>query len=161
MIIFQLDKCTNSKKLWKLCNEQSLCQVERLPRDLLDENDDRILKLSLDGNRPLVTVDHTIHYDNTQSMTQRHPGIVIIHSAKRATLVEAEILDILAKFKSSFPSWHITPMHNSVIQITQLDINVWHKADSGLIHDAYIERSTEGWQDQLAAFLSKNAALCS
>lgn len=116
------------------------------------------------GN-PLLTTDGALIYEHFDAMPMLHPGIVIISNAETVlkTLTIKQVQIILRKFKSRFPQWHELSCRNSIIQITQDSISIFHAEDDKLIHDGTCYYEVSAWNagmKELLGILHKNANRC-
>jgi len=119
------------------------------------------------GN-PLLTTDRALIYEHFDTIPMLHPGIVIISNAETIlrTLTIKQVQIILRKFKSGFRQWHEVSCGNSIIQITQDSISIFHAEDDGLIHDGacyYKKDEVSDWRTsvkELLRILCRNANRC-
>ena len=54
--------------------------------------------------------------------------------------------------------WHQLPLQNSIIEITEKSVEIWHVEDGKLAKDGYVEFNDDGdWVHQLLNLLQQNS----
>ena len=163
MIAYQLDKCTDSKRLYNGCLAEQLAIVYRFTAIQCENDtpDPVILAHCVQAGRVLLTTDSSFHYDNQQYLPQTHEGIVIVSNSINKCLTEKDFISSLAKFKAAFLNWHLTQPKNSILQITQHWVELSAIRDGLVCVLATLEFTDPEWQTVLTAKLVENGAVIS
>ena len=137
MRTFQLDECTNSKKLRRQCKEQGLVDVHSFPEELRNKGvkDPAVLKWLAGLSTPLVTTDAGLKTEHTSDIPDSYPGIVVLCSADRATLTLRDKQALLGKFKNNLAGWDQIDISDVIVEIwkgQEYDVNVT-RVESGCI----------------------------
>jgi hypothetical protein len=160
MIAFQVDENFRDKEFAKACRAQGMADVTCFPPEMRGADDEDVLHHFMALDKPLLTNDINIAADHEPSVPARHPGIIIVcysdQNPRTATM--AGLRKIISDFKKSFPKWHNSTCSNSILQITELDVIVWHMHDGSLRKDSYIPFSKSGWQEELELLLIENSS---
>jgi len=159
MTTFRFDDCIYSKRLRRECQEQGLAEASRLPRELLGRKDHEILPALAAANAAIVTEDRRIAAENADFLSGGHPGVVIVANAPSVmpTITDSLVREILARLKDQYPPWHCSDIRNSIIEITQEGVWVWHAEAGTLVHDEYIPYSAADLAAVLERVLRANA----
>lgn len=161
MITFQFDQCFNDKKVIKACTDEGLAIVHRLPRELLGKPDPELLAVLMKSPNPVVTLDRALPTEHTAHIPPKNPGIVVVNYSRDVprTITTREAAKILRKFKERVPAWHQISVQNSIIEITEKSVEIWHIEETELVTDGYLEINVEtGWTEQLTQTLRQNSA---
>ncbi len=121
MRTFQLDECTNSKKLRRQCKEQGLVNVRSFPEELRNKGvkDPAVLNWLGGLSTPLVTTDTGLKTEHTSDFPDSYPGIVVLCRADRPTLTLRDKQALLGKFKNNLAGW-------DQIDISDVIVEIWH-----------------------------------
>lgn len=124
MRTFQLDECTNSKKLRRQCKQQGVVDVRSFPVELKNKSvkDPQVLQWLAGLDTPLVTTDAHLKTEHTSDMPDSHPGIVVLCSAGRSTLTLRDKQALLSAFKSNLTGW-------DQIDVSNLIVEIWKRHD--------------------------------
>jgi hypothetical protein len=164
MITFQLDQNVNKRSLAETCQKEGKAGVWRFPKkwSTIAEGfkDPDLLPVVMAGDKPLVTNDRNIAKENARFIPSKNPGIAIVGFAKGTIkpLGRGDIEKILVNFKAQFPRWHLVSWSNSVVEITQNSVEVWHVEAGNLGPDDYWPMTQPGWPNLFEAVLRKNAS---
>jgi len=159
MITYQLDECTNSKKLAESCSRQGLVEVRRWPGRRKGQKNPEWLPDMLASGGTLLTTDREIHFQHVAHIPSTHSGILIVAKTQSATTIRREdVMRILAQFKSAFPEWHCLSLRNSIVEICETHIQLWW-VESGKRVTAVVRHSDPGWQTDLLGLLQRNARI--
>lgn len=159
MSAFVFDDCIFSKKLKAECDRQGLVNTQRLQDDLRAEGDQRILPTVVGQGSVLVTEDRKIAEENAECLSRGHPGLVVVASEDSTrTLTDELVRAILRKLKTVFPNWHCITIRNSIVEITQRTVLVWHAAGSKLDYDHHVALDDPRMPEALLGVLSRNAS---
>ena len=158
MIAYQVDECLNSKKLVASCAAEGLAKVRRFPFRLKQSEDPVVLQEVLPTGWTLVTTDREIHLLHSAYIPNRHSGILIIASCESSrTICIRDVMGILRKFKTAFPEWHVASLHNSVVELTEQQAEVWQVVNGVAKRAGLFEFKNPNWQDGLRDLLTKLA----
>jgi len=158
---FVLDECAFSKRLRAQCEQEGLATVRRLPRALAGSKDPELLPEVVRAGYTLLTYDREIGEQNASLLSLGHAGIVIVRSAStQSPLTDALARQILGKFKQIIPLWHSANAANSVIEITQESIQLWHAEGGELEQDVYLGYDRADLQGTLLDVLKANSSRC-
>ena len=164
MTTFLLDQNVNKKSLAESCNREGLVVVRRFPRQWQrfpgGFKDPELLPIVMAGQEPLLTNDRNIARDHCSYIPALNPGIIIISLCKGTIkpLGKGDIERIIRKFKQLFSQWHTVKWNNSIVEVTQLGVEVWHIEVGTLRRDAYAAFNDPDWVSAISVALSKNAA---
>jgi hypothetical protein len=165
MPTFQLDECLNDPEFAQECEDDSNAKnipgvaVRLFPRRLRGEDDDVVLRESLQLDGAILTKDRRIARDWIAAIPNQHPGIIIIANApgNAATITVSIVKKILSNFKKAFPQWHALSFRNSVLEITQIGIEIWRASDNILLPSGYIQFDSNERETILIGKLASNA----
>jgi hypothetical protein len=159
MIAFQVDENFRDKHFAAACNSEGLASVAPFPPELRGKADDDVLDAFLARERPIVTNDINIAAHHPQAVPQRHPGIIIVcySPGNPRTSTMKGLQKIIFAFKKAFSAWHSTSYANSIIQLTELDVHIWHKEGDSIRRDHYIPFTDRDWVGRLQAALIQNS----
>jgi hypothetical protein len=159
MITYQVDECIDSKKFVDACNAQGLVSVWRYPQSLKSKKDPEVLTAILHSGRTLLTTDRTIHFDNSNSIPDRHAGILIFaNTISPQTITVSKIMRSLEKLKSLFPSWHKISIQNSVVELGEDGVRIWRVIAGCTQEINFYGFDQKNWQNDLPASLLKIAS---
>jgi hypothetical protein len=158
MITFQFDQCLNSKRFARDCQAEHLCETLRLPAALADAKDPDLLRTLMARENPLVTFDRALPRDHAPCIPERNPGIIVLTNFPAPQTMTIRIAQhILKRFKLAFPQWHEVSWMNSIVEITTINVEVWHVDQAKLIRNAYLGFDSADWQTQLQDLLRLNS----
>ncbi|MGA2032133.1 MAG: hypothetical protein ABSG68_07760 [Thermoguttaceae bacterium] len=162
MRAFQLDECTNSRKLKDECQKEGRAELHRFPVAMRNKavKDDEILRWLSTLDAPLLTSDVRMKRDHASEMPATHPGIVVMSSGDRHPLSRKEKLKLLAVVKADFPEWDKVPLANSVVEIRlggDYDISVARACSGRVEMELLFQRTDKDWQRRLQEALRQNA----
>lgn len=163
MTSFQLDQNVNKKSLARDCERQGLANVARFPSEWKNRpggfKDPDLLPIVMKGNRTFVTNDRKIAQENASAIPDEHPGIIIVGFCKGTVkpIGRGSIEGILASFKIKYPDWHVVSWSNTIAEITQQSVEVWHIENGILRSDEYLPFDRPFWTTALSDWLSKNS----
>jgi hypothetical protein len=158
---FVLDECAYSRRLRAQCEQEGLATVKRLPRALAGSKDPELLPEVVRAGDTLLTYDREIAEQNASLLSLGHAGIVVVRSASiRSPLTDALARQILRKFKQIMPGWHSANVTNSVIEITQESVQLWHAEGGKLEQDGYLRFDRADLQEALLDVLKTNSSRC-
>ena len=148
---FQLDECLNDADFARLCVNEAEAKkisginVNLLPDSLHGEDDDIVLAQLMKRDGTLLTKDRKIASEHSNAIPNSNPGIVIIANAPGSvrTMSVKQVEKILSEFKSNYTEWHALSFKNSIIEISQIGIEIWHVSDGKLIHDRFVAFSEQ------------------
>ncbi len=162
MTTFQLDECLNDRTFADRCNAEAVGETQtfRYPRRLKGEDDPAVLADLLPRGNPLVTTDRAMPEQHGEHIRIPHPGIVIVcHSPDEPrTITASRAAAILARVKSSVPDWHRLPLANSIVFLTEVDVEVCCVQSGSLVHGRHLSYTDPNWPADLTADLAMNAA---
>ena len=132
MNTFQFDKCLNSRRVVKACNDEGLVCARRLDWHLNDAEDPELLAAYMSGQNPLITTDRALPGEHSECIPDRNPGIIVVAFSRSIdksretlkTMTADAAAKILHKFKQAFPDWHKVSVCDCIIEITDKDIEV-------------------------------------
>lgn len=159
MTAFQFDKCFDDKKVIKKCNDEGHATALRLPRNLRDAEDPELLKVFMPGRHAMVTTDRALPTQHTAHIPDTNPGIVVVCYSRDVlkTITTGAAAKILDQLKSSLSTWHQTSVANSIVEITEQSVEVFHVEAGKLIQDTYLDFKKESdWPVQFLNTLQKN-----
>jgi hypothetical protein len=162
MKTFQFDKCFDDKKIIRKCNEENLVNALRLPPPMRTWEDPELLDTFMKLSNPLITLDRSMPADHATSIPDSNPGIVVVGNAPGipqtiTTLMAGKTLaQFKARFKDMTRGWHELPIKNSIVEITQKSVQVWHVVGGKLISDKYLSFDETGWMERLVDLLVQN-----
>ena len=158
MIAFQLDQCLDSKRFAKECHAEGLCQVQRFPSVLRNAEDPELLMTLMVQAIPLVTFDRALAHEHARFIPDNNPGIIVISNyPSPQTLTVSIAQKVLRRFKAGFPEWHQVAWRNSVVEITDIGVQVWYVQSGKLVRNEYLAFDAPGWQERLRAVLVENS----
>jgi hypothetical protein len=118
---FQLDQCSNHSGFAEKCNREGRCIVRRLPKNLVDADDNAILSVLLPSDAPILTMDFTIIEDNPGCIPADSAGMIIVKARpNKASVMEK----LVAKFKVSFPNWPNEDWSGIYLEIEETNVYV-------------------------------------
>jgi hypothetical protein len=162
MTIFQLDQCLNDRRLADRCNRASQGQAQafRFPNRLHDAPDPVVLAALLPRGNPFISTDRAMPEEHACHIHNPHAGIVIIcHSPDEPrTMTSALAAAILARFKTAVPCWHSLPLANSIMFLTEIDVEVCHVGAGKLVQGRHLPYTDTTWAEKMVADLQANAA---
>jgi hypothetical protein len=162
MITFQLDQCFNDRRLAERCNAEAegRAQVFRYPRRLFGVLDPDVLADLIPRGNPLVTTDRAMPGKHAAYIVEPHPGIVVVcyssHEVK--TITTSRAAAILVRLKEAVPGWYQLPVANSVLFITEVDVEVCRVEFGTLMRGRSLPYTDPNWTAQLIADLEMNAS---
>ena len=165
MIKIQLDESITSKKFAKNCKNERKSYPVQFPKKFKGKSvqDPEVQKYCVQNKLPLLTFDRKILLENYKKFVQQHPGIIIIALNKmqrpRIFITVRLAALILDQFKKDFPIWNKTSCYNSIIEITNETIEIWHIGGKEIKHDGIFDRKTKNWQRKIITVLKQNSAL--
>jgi hypothetical protein len=161
MTTFQLDECLNDRRFQEDCEAGNLAKVYRYPRALRGQDDAVVLSTLLQRPNPLLTKDRHMPDDHVAAIPENHPGLVVIANAPDIpqTITMPGVRKILANFKQLFPEWHQVALRNSVIELTQVGVEVRCLQGGRLVRNDYLPFDNTGWKEQLISILNNNSGL--
>lgn len=160
MTTFQFDQCFDDKKVIKNCNEEGLATAHRLPKELRGTEDPELLAVLMQRTAPLVTLDRALPAEHTKHIPEANPGIIVVNYSRDVlrTITTTAASKILAQFKEKVPSWHQLTLQNSIIEITEQSVEIWHIEGGELMEDVYIDiEKDQDWIDIFLQILETNA----
>ena len=159
MSTFQFDQCFNDQKIIRKCQEEGVAGALRFPARMCDLEDPQVLDRFMQLPNPLVTLDRRLPEDHAAFIPDNHPGIVVVSNAPGIpqTITTNQGGKILAQFKARLSSWFQISFQNSVIEITQESVEIWHVTGGKLVRDGYLTFQQTDWADQLTMLLQQNA----
>ena len=160
MNTFQFDQCFNDKKVIKACTDEGLANALRLPRDLHDKSDPELLGTLMKSANPLVTLDRALPAEHAASIPSANPGIVVVNYSRDVprTITTREAARILRQFKDRLSNWNELSLQNSILEITEKSVEIWHIEASIRVHDGYLEFDNDNkWIDSFLLLLKQNA----
>lgn len=158
MNLFQVDQCMDSKRFVESCASAGVADVRRFPRRRAGQKDPEILRAVLSTGRTLITTDRGIHIEHAAHFPEIHPGVVIVAVISPGkTLTTRQVARILSHFKQAFPEWHRVTLRNSVVEVTEVGVEVW-KVGRGMVdRSGYLDFQQTDWQSKLIRLLDENA----
>ncbi|MGA2497036.1 MAG: hypothetical protein ABSH20_04815 [Tepidisphaeraceae bacterium] len=164
MRLFQLDECLNSKLIEKICNEDGGYATHRFPKKYRGKGvqDPSILAEFFAVGKCIVTNDRAMLEHHVPDIPKQHPGLVILTMAPSRPprdIDDKKSLKLLANFKARCPGWKSMPIINSVIWITDCAVQIYHRTESDLTRDLYLEYDTADFETRVSVALVRNASL--
>ncbi len=160
MTNFQFDKCFNDKKIIERCNAGEQVTALRLPRKLFDAEDPELLAALLPLGNPIVTIDRALPSEHASHIPDANPGIVVVCYSRNVvnrTLTTHAAASILERFKQQVTIWNTVSIRNSIITITEADVEVCHVQNGRLERDSHlVYYSQPNWVTILLASLQTN-----
>ncbi len=152
MRTFQLDECANSKKLRWQCKEQGLVDVRSFPKEIKNKSvkDPAVLEWFAGLSATLVTTDARLKTDHTSAIPDRHPGIVVLCSADRATLILRDKQALLGKFKNNLTGWDQIDISDMIVEIWkghEYDVSVTRVESGQIVSEVRMEYKDADWPD--------------
>ena len=161
MKTFQLDECINSKRLAAACNAAHKCNTHRFPKKMKGKGiqDPVVLKEFFSAGKAIVTNDAAMLCDHVVDIPELHPGLlfVVFSPECKHELSDEASAGILNSLKQRVPTWNQIPCDNSVIVITEKDIEILHKRGERLDRDLYAEYGDEEIAGLVTNALIRNA----
>jgi len=159
MSAFIFDDCIFSKDLKVECDRQGLVSTQRLEDDLRGKEDCIVLPAIVNRGSVLVTEDRRMAEENAEFLSNDHPGLLVVASEESTkTLTGRLVRAILNRLKSVLPNWHSVTMRNSIVEVTQRTVFVYH-ADRGTIHyDRHMPLDDPKMLEDLVTILNRNAS---
>lgn len=158
MSFFQLDECSNDKRVANRCNAGGKSQVRRWPENLKGVSDHVWFPDVLTRNAPVLTIDFTIVLEeqNRKAIPQNNSGIIVVKpefptrgfSMKLAT-------PIIETFKSYYPDWHSTDWSNVYLELNEVSAYVCDFKDESLSNGTRVRYDEEGFVEKLMAATTK------
>ena len=161
----QLDESITSKKFARNCKEGGKSHPVQFPRLFKGKSikDPVVQNYCAKRNLPILTFDRKFLRDNFKKFVQQHPGIIIIALNRlrrnKVFITVRHAALILNRFKNDFPNWNNTSCYNSIIEITNETIEIWHIGDNEIEYDGIFNRKTNNWQRKIILILKQNAEL--
>jgi hypothetical protein len=162
MTTFQLDQNVNRRSFAENCQKEGRAGVWRFPSAWSKKadgfKDPELLPIVMSGDKPLITNDRNIARLHVDSIPGNNPGILIVGFCKGTIrpIGSGDIEKLIAIFKNNFPDWDTVSWSNSVVEITQQGVEVWHVDNGTLPRDLYVEFDDSNWQQLLKDALVKN-----
>ena len=159
MTAFQFDQCFNDKKVIKACTAEGLAIAYRLPRESWGKSDPDLLAGLMASPHPVVTLDRALPTEHTSHIPASNPGIVVVGYSRDVprTITTREGGKILRSFKDRVPTWHQLPLRNSIVEITEKSVEIWHIEATELVADGYFEFAEDReWVAQFVLLLAQN-----
>jgi hypothetical protein len=142
--------------------------VLRIDDDLRKKKDPEILPVLMARPAPMVTIDAKLPWKHTDKIPESNPGIITVGYSRYSTDRKRETLRtltttaaarMLRRLKDLCPHWHSLPVRNSIVEITNKEVVVYHVENGKLLYD---EHFTFGDDDKnleakLTAKLQTNA----
>ncbi len=152
MKTFQLDECTNHKKLRRQCKQQGLANVHSFPKEFRNKGvkDPAVLKWLAGLSTPLVTTDAQLKTEHMSDIPDRHPGIVVLCSADRRTLTLRDKQRLLGTFKSNLAEWNRIDISGVIVEIwigQEYDVNVTRVESGQIVTEEFMEYKDADWPD--------------
>lgn len=160
MSTFQLDQCSSARRIVDACKEEGHGDAFLLPRDLHNTLDVDLIPLMMAGDRVFVTKDHLLPSECAALIPDVNPGIVVVtnHPRRHQTMTVSIMLRILAHIKSIVPQWWQAPLRNSILEINNEGVVVFHVESGQLITNGYYEFADQNWPGDFLAALQANAS---
>ncbi|HUY35142.1 MAG TPA: hypothetical protein VMV69_20525 [Pirellulales bacterium] len=159
---YQLDECMDYKRLALACQRQGLTTVYRFPRSLktrIGTKDPEVVERLLPKGRALLTSDRTFADDNAGVIDEGHPGIVIVANFAKKPLRSKDVERTLATFKGRFPDWPNIDPSNSVIEISEIGVQVSRVLDHKVEICALLTLDMPDWIERFRRALTFNINL--
>jgi hypothetical protein len=119
---FQLDESLDDKDLAARCCAEGKCIVLRYPEHRKGQKDRVMLPALLEPGFPLVTLDHRIVEQNTQSIPSANGGIIVVKLQRPTRTMTTRIAaDILNRFKRKFSAWSDVDWSRMYLELTEVD----------------------------------------
>jgi hypothetical protein len=83
--------------------------------------------------------------------------LIVANVAQLATLTTRFVMRLLSDFKRRFPAWHETSLGNSVVELSDIAVEVWTVHAGRAERVAYISFDEQDWQLRLRAVLERNS----
>lgn len=167
MKTFQLDASNEDKKIFSFCHNDKGIKTYRLPKQFKSSegfkpgiDDISLLKYCKINEYILVTIDKKIATEHEKNLFDKHPGFVIVGFAPpiTKTLTRKDFLSILGYFKINFAKWKTINNNNSIIEITQVYVNVYHVNKGKLLQDVHLKFENNQWIRMLENVLKVNSS---
>jgi hypothetical protein len=157
MNAFQFDECSADQKYAANCQKSGHSIVRNYPKRHKKLKDPEMLEHYLakkDGT--LVTFDHRIWSQHSESVPLSHPGIIAIRNLIY-TMTHAIAQKMIEKLKADFPDWSVVSWANSLVTLTNDGVRVERKTPSGFEEVLYRDFKEADWQEALKGCLQTNA----
>lgn len=150
MRTFQLDECTNSKKLHRECKSQGVVDVRRFPKGQRGKGvkDREVLRWLGGLTTPLITSDAKLKRDHAADVPDRHPGIIVLCSADRPTIRLRDKRALLARLKENLTGWERIDISNVIVEIWmayEYDICVTRIKSGETVFEQWMSYSDPDW----------------
>ena len=152
MRTFQLDECTNSKRLQRKCKNQGVVNVRRFPKSQRGKGvkDPQVLQWLAELTTPLITSDAKLKRDHAADVPDSHPGIIVLCSADKPTIRLRDKEALLAKLKKNLADWERIDISNVFVEIWmayEYDVCVTRIRSGKTVFEEWMRYSDPDWPD--------------
>ncbi len=103
---------------------------------------------------PMITIDRALPNQHSDCIPEQNPGIVVIAYSRYIdrsrealkTMTTRAASRILRQFKQRVPEWHKLEVRNSIVEITNKGIEIWHVEGSRLKFDTYLDYESADYE---------------
>lgn len=163
MTIFQVDENFHDKKFIEACNQAGPQRVWGFPAKKRGFPDESILTHFMALDKPLLTNDIRIVELHPAYVPDRNPGIIVVcyakHHGNPRTATMRGLSAVIQKFKKRCAWWFEVSYANSIVQLTEMDVTVWHMQAGKLERDDCLQFSQPNWEPGLLSILNRNSNL--
>jgi hypothetical protein len=153
---FQVDQCLDSRKLVGKCNSDRPATVRRFPDFMRNQDDPDVVEFARNDKKVLLSGDTRLLDDWAFCLNDHHFGVIVVIISLPKTLTWKNAIALLAVWKACIHDWHSLSFDNSVLELREEYLQVFHVERSVPVRDEVIFLKDPEACARLVAALERN-----